>query len=190
MIATIFVIAGALLFIVGIAVLVRVSVISRIKRDLRIIDGEIAPDESSSSENARRQKQQQFSLGCTAVIILGLIIFFMGWYLGYADKGDGFLFKKLIKGEDAVSCSVKINDKNQYMASDGNVYSYYIWVRGNDFEFCGEKCDDIDGVRERLANFRRENTVMLVDEYAVADKYAAACKLLRELGINYETEEV
>lgn len=190
MIATIFVIAGALLFIVGIAVLIRVRVVSRIKRDLRIIDGEIAPDESSKSENVRRLKQQQFSLACMAVIILGLIIFFMGWYLGYADKGDGFLFKRLIKGEEAVTCSVKINDNNQYVAGDGNLYSYYIWVRGNDFEFCGEKCGDIDGVREKLVNIRRENTVMLVDDYAVADKYAAACKLLRELGINYETEEV
>lgn len=183
-------ISGVLAAFCGLLILIRALIVSWWKRKFRSIDGEMElEDNYINRRNRRRDIRHVSSIGLTW-FILGAVMFFSGWYLGYADKGDGFFFNKLLYGEEAVACWDSINDEGQYVDENGNIYSYYLVVRGNEFEFCGEKCDSIETVKQKLNSIRRENTVMLIDSFAVASQYIAAKDLLNELGIKYETEEV
>lgn len=123
-------------------------------------------------------------------LLVGISSFFLGIYLGYAEKGDSFWFYEKVFGpEEKENQWEQITEDNKFKAKDGNTYSFYLIVEGDSFIFCGEKCSDADSLRERLDSIRRENTVILIDSYAVAGFFNDAEKLLKQMGIKYETEE-
>ena len=72
------------------------------------------------------------------------------------------------------------------MADDGRAYTYYILVSGKDISLCGETCRDYADLQEKVSQIRRENTVMIIDSFAVSSVYQSVKNLLNELGIEYE----
>ena len=56
--------------------------------------------------------------------------------------------------------------------------------------FCKQNCRDTGELKEKLERIPRENTVMIIDSYAVSAEVNAVKALLKEMGIKYETEEV
>ncbi len=206
MIAVLMIIAGALMTVFGFIFLLFV-IVSPVFAKARSISGRGDPTEKlikvissvygkgSLAENVLKKENHQnrkdllrLSAG---ILLFGLLLFGAGYYLGYADRGNGHWFYKLVYHQsDPVPEWDKITTDGRYTADNGKEYSFYLLVKGSEYEFCGEKCADINEVREKLMSIRRENTVMLLDSYAVSSYYHEAEDLLKELAIEYETEEV
>lgn len=119
--------------------------------------------------------------------LMGPFLFFSGYYLGYAAKGEGFwLYRKLYP--EVVNNQVwdEINEKGQFVAEDGKAYTHYILISGDEISLSGEPCADIQELKERLSQIRMENTVIMIDSFATASAYHSAENVLNELGIQYE----
>lgn len=114
-------------------------------------------------------------------------MFFAGFYLGYAAKGDGFwLYRKLFPNRIVVHTWDEINENGQYVSEDGKAYTYYVLVSGDEISLSGEPCADLAELKNKLTEIKRENTVMIVDSFAVSATYHGVKKLLNEIGIDYE----
>ena len=98
--------------------------------------------------------------------------------------------KKVKTSEETPGEWDKISEDGKYIDNNGNKYTYYILVRGNEIRFCKDECRNTDDLRDKLDLVPRENTVVIADSYAVASKYEAVKALLKEMGFKYETEEV
>lgn len=123
-------------------------------------------------------------------LLVGAVCFFAGIYLGYAEKGDSFFLYRKLFGEAGMKTHWdNITDDGKYKADDGNEYTYYIIVTGEKYVFSGEECDDYADLAERLSSIRRENTVVLIDSFAVSSAYHAAEDLIKQKGIKYKTAE-
>lgn len=121
-------------------------------------------------------------------IFSGILMFLAGMYLGYAAKGENFWpYKKLFPNRVAqVPVWDELNDAGQFVAADGKAYTYYILVSGNDISLSGEPCADLNDLQRRLSVIKRENTVIIIDSFAVSATYHGVEKMLDELGIAYE----
>ena len=124
-------------------------------------------------------------------IFSGVLMFFAGLYLGYAAKGESFWpYKKLFPNRVAqVQVWDELNDAGQFVANDGTAYTYYILVSGNDVSLSGEMCADLNDLKQRLLEIQRENTVIVIDSFAVSSAYRGVEKMLDELGIAYFEEK-
>ena len=121
-------------------------------------------------------------------ILAGIMMFFAGMYLGYAAKGDSFWpYKKMFPNRvAAVPVWDEINDAGQFVATDGKAYTYYILVSGDEVSLSGEPCVDLTDLEKKLSEIKRENTVMIIDSFAISSTYRGVEKVLDELGIAYE----
>lgn len=121
-------------------------------------------------------------------ILAGIMMFFAGMYLGYAAKGDSFWpYKKMFPNRvAAVPVWDEINDAGQFVATDGKSYTYYILVSGDEVSLSGEPCTDLNDLEKKLSEIKRENTVMIIDSFAISSTYRGVEKVLDELGIAYE----
>ena len=124
------------------------------------------------------------------VMVIGVSSFFLGIYFGHAAKGDSFWFYKQIYGEDnSADHWDKITDDGKFISDDGTEYTYFIIVTGSEYDFCGKSCADYEELSMNVQEIRRDNTIILIDSFAVSSAYHQAERLLTELGIKYETEE-
>lgn len=132
-------------------------------------------------------KKKRLTIEFLTTGLLGTLMFFSGLYLGFAAEGEGFWFYKQFFPQGA-SAQVwdAINEDGQFVAEDGKVYSYYILLSGREISFCGEVCGELEDLRNRLDGIRRENTVIIVDSFAVSSTYHEVEDMLNELGIEYE----
>ena len=123
----------------------------------------------------------------TICFFSGILMFFAGFYLGYAAKGDGFwLYRKMFPDRIVVHTWDEINESGQYVAETGKAYTYYILISGNAVSLSGEPCADLTELKNKLSEIKRQNTVMVIDSFAVASTYRGVEKILNELGIDYE----
>lgn len=192
MIPYICVIVGILLILLSIVGFIRLSFlpISRMKGVVFEREDDFLKYESRDGKKYFKKNLKQLILIYAILFVLGVTIFFVGEYLGYAAKGDSFWFYEQIFGPDIKPDHWdKITEDGKYIANDGNEYTYYILISGEDYIFSGINCANFEELENNVKEIRRENTVILVDSFAVASKYHAAEKLLKELGIKYETEE-
>lgn len=83
----------------------------------------------------------------------------------------------------------RLTDDGKYKAADGSEYIYCILISGKEYEFNGEPCKDISEIKEKLSEIKKQNTVLIVDHYAVSSYYHDVEDLLKELGISYKYEE-
>ena len=114
-------------------------------------------------------------------------MFFAGFSLGYAAKGDGFwLYRKLFPDRIVVHTWDEINENGQYVADDGRAFTYYVLVSGDKVSLSGEPCADLEDLEKRLTEIKRENTVIIIDSFAVSSTYRGVEKMLNEMGIDYE----
>ena len=113
-------------------------------------------------------------------ILAGIMMFFAGMYLGYAAKGDSFWpYKKMFPNRvAAVPVWDEINDAGQFVATDGKSYTYYILVSGDEVSLSGEPCTDLNDLEKKLSEIKRENTVMIIDSFAISSTYRGVEKVL------------
>lgn len=120
-------------------------------------------------------------------LFMGVLLFFAGLYVGFAEEGEGFWFYKQFYPQDAASLIWDdIDEDGKYVAEDGRKYTYYILVSGKEVSISGEKCADLEEVENRLSAIKRENKVILIDSFAAAFTYHSIMDMLNELGIEYE----
>lgn len=145
---------------------------------------------SRMNPGARRQvrmEKARLTRDFVIAFFTGLMMFFSGIYLGFAEKGQGFWFyKKFYPGGDKSQVWDDINEDGQFMSEDGKAYTYYILVSGKEVALRGEPCADMGELKSRLSSIQRENTVVLIDSFAVSSTYHSVEDLLNELGIGYE----
>lgn len=119
--------------------------------------------------------------------LLGAMMFFIGFYLGFTAEGDGFWFYERFYPQEVTNqVWDQINEQGQFVAEDGKTYTYYILISGKEVSLRGEQCVDLEDLKSRLSAIRRENTVMLIDSFAVASVYRSVKDMLEDLGIIYE----
>ena len=120
-------------------------------------------------------------------LFMGVLLFFAGLYVGFAEEGEGFWFYNQFYPQDAASqIWDDIDEDGKYVAEDGRKYTYYILVSGKEVSISGEKCADLEEVENRLSAIKRENKVILIDSFAAAFTYHSIMNMLNELGIEYE----
>lgn len=193
MIPIIIIIFGLLFILVGItgiAVTAISPLVVKFRSSLGLLERE---DDKTTKVFRKRSRQDIISYSATA-ILTGLALAFIGWCWGYAQKGENFWFYRKYKqhyiSEETPGEWDKISEDGKYTDDNGNKYTYYILVKGNDIRFCKDECRSIDELSEKLNLVPRENTLIIADSYAVASKYEAVKALLKEMGFKYETEEV
>ena len=186
-----FIIVGVIATIIGVIGILSLFVWLPIKEKFEIVyDRETefirARLDSKIHGLVERNIRELRNLFCVCCI-MGPSIFLAGIYLGYAAEGEGFWFYKKFYPE-AITNQVwdEINEEGQFVAADGKVYTYYILISGKDISLSGEKCADVAELENRLSKIRRENTVILIDSFAVSSAYHSVETALNELGIEYE----
>lgn len=191
MIPWIFIIVGVIVTLIGVIGLLSLYVWIPIKekfeivydRETEFIRARLDSDIQKFVDYTTKQLRNVFIIS----FFMGPILFFSGVYLGYAAVGEEFWFYKKLFPQ-AVTNQVwdKINEQGQFIAEDGTAYTYYILVSGKEISLSGEECQDSVDLKNRLSQIRRENTVMIIDSFAVSSTYQSVKNLLNELGIEYE----
>ena len=122
---------------------------------------------------------------------VGSFVVLLGWSLGYNQKDGVFWFIPFISGDYKSSEKWdRLSEDGNFISNNGTEYPYYLLISGNTYEFSGEVCEDLEDVKNKLSKIKRENTVIIIDSYAVSSRIKDAEKLLTEMGIKYEMEEV
>ena len=131
--------------------------------------------------------KRQLSAIFLILFLMGPLVFLSGFYLGYAAEGDGFwLYQKLYPQASSNQVWDELNEKGQFVSESGKAYTYYIVVSGKEIALCGEPCADYADLKEKLSQIRKENTVMVIDSFAVSSAYHSVENILNELGLSYE----
>ncbi|MBQ9208667.1 MAG: hypothetical protein IJ149_03675 [Oscillospiraceae bacterium] len=189
MIASLIMIAGGLAALFGLGFTVYILV-TPILVKIRSINGEGELIETAKVRRIRIKDRKDLLHISVCILVTGLMVFGAGYYLGFAAKGDGFWFYRLVNGTSADSWD-RVDEQGQYVADDGSTYRYFIRISGDKYDFCGEKCENADALREKLQSVRGGgNTVMVADNYAVSSAFREVTSLLDEMGIKYTTENV
>ena len=181
---------GGIAVLTGLFLILYVAASPLIVR-LRNISGVVELQNTGAVKKSRQADRKfLFSLGIGCVL-LGALLILAGWAWGFNRQGDGFWLNRYLSGEQGISDKWdRISESGSFIAEDGTEYPYYLLIQGNTYEFSGEVCADIEDVQEQLTKMKRENTVMLIDSFAVSSKIKEAEKMLKEMGIKYEMEEV
>lgn len=190
MIPRILVVVGALLVIGGVLGLLSLLLLPIKERFETVYDREHdyirARLDKDIARHVRRETRK-LARDFFMVVLTGVMMFFIGFYLGFTAEGDGFWFyEKFYPQEAANQAWDKLNEDGQFVATDGQAYTHYILVSGEEISFGGKKCTDLADLKDKLSAIRRENTVILIDSFAVASVYHATTDMLEELGIKYE----
>ena len=184
------IIIGALLTVFGVLGWISLFVLPFFERfevvydkDKEIIQARTDPEFGKQVWYEKKHLKRDF----TICIFAGILMFFAGFYLGYAAKGDGFwLYRKLFPDRVVVHTWDEINENGQYVADDGRAFTYYVLVSGDKVSLSGEPCADLADLEKRLTEIKRENTVIIIDSFAVSSTYRGVEKMLNEMGIDYE----
>ena len=190
MIARILVIVGALLIIGGVLGLLSLLLLPIKERFEVVYDKEQDYIRARLDRGIARYvkgEAKKLARDFALVALMGILMFFIGFYLGFTAEGDGFWFYEQFYPQEAASqVWDKLNEEGQFVATDGQAYTYYILVSGKEISLGGKSCTDLADLKDRLSAIRRENTVILIDSFAVASVYHAIEDMLEELGIKYE----
>ena len=184
------IIIGALLTVFGILGWISLFVLPFFERfevvydkDKEIIQSRTDPEFGKQVWYEKKHLKRDF----TICVFAGSLMFFAGFYLGYAAKGDDFwLYRKLFPDRIAVHTWDEINENGQYVFDDGRAFTYYVLIDGNKISLSGEPCADLEELKTKLTGIKRENTVIIIDSFAVSSTYHGVEAMLNEIGIDYE----
>ena len=184
------IIVGALCVIVGVLGLISLVLLPIFERF------EIVYDKDKEIIQARTDKEfgkhvwyekKHLTRDFIICVFAGLMMFFAGLYLGYAAKGEGFwLYRKLFPDRITVQTWDEINENGQYVADSGKAYTYYVLVSGDKVSLSGEPCAGLTELKNKLTAIKRENTVIIIDSFAVSSTYRSVEDMLNEMGFDYE----
>ena len=192
------IIAGALCGTVGIIGLLALLLLPIADRFEIVFDKDkevISARTDNTVKKIVRSEKRKLTRDFIILVFAGVLMFFVGIYLGYAAKGTGFWpYRKLFPAEAAKQEAQlereryfdKLNADGQFVAEDGKTYTYYVIIDGEEISFCGQKYADTAALRAELEKVKRANTVMVFDDFAVSSIYHDVTELLSELGIDYE----
>ncbi len=185
------IILGALCTILGVIGLLSLFLLPIFERfeivydkDKEIIQARMDPEFGKHVWYEKKNLTRDFMI----CILVGLLMFFSGFYLGYADRGEDFwLYKKLFPSKQTMApVWDEINEAGQFVAADGRAYTYYILVSGEEISLSGTQCSGMGDLEKRLSEIKRENTVIIIDSFAVSSAYRSVEELLNRMGIDYE----
>jgi len=185
------IIVGALCTLIGLLGLLSILLLPFFERleivydkDKEILAARMDEETGRHVWQEKRYLTRDFVICC----VVGVMMFFTGFYLGFAEKGEGFwLYRKLFPDRiTAVQAWDEINENGQYVSAAGKTYTYYVLISGNEVSLSGTQCADLPELKEKLSEIRRENTVIIIDSFAVSSTYHAVEDMLNELGIEYE----
>jgi len=190
MIPWVLIIAGALCTVVGVLGLFMILVLPLKDRLETVFEKEKDVIQARLNTEIRKyvwQEKRHLTRDFIVCLVVGIMMFFAGLYLGYAAKGENFwLYRKLFPNTITVQVWDEINENGQFVAADGKAYSYYVLISERDISLSGEPCTDLEDLKTRLSGIRRENSVIIIDSFAVSSTYHAVENILNELGIEYE----
>ena len=190
MIPWILMIAGAVAFILGVCGLIRLFIYLPLKENFRISDRDkdfIQTILDSKMQYVVETKRKQMGIAFLILFFIGSMMFLSGFYLGYAAQGEGFwLYQKLYPQASANQVWDELNEEGQFVSESGKAYTYYIVISGKEISLRGEPCSDYNDLKEKLSQIRKENTVMVIDSFAVSSTYHSVENILNELGLSYE----
>lgn len=190
MIPRILVVVGALLVIGGVLGLISLLLLPIKERFEVVYDREYDYIRARLNKDIARyvrREARKLARDFILIVLTGVMMLFIGFYLGFTAEGDGFWFYERFYPQEA-SNQVwdQLNENGQFVATDGQVYTHYILVSGEEISLGGKKCTDLADLKDKLSAIRRENTVILIDSFAVASVYHAIEDICTELGIRYE----
>lgn len=144
------------------------------------------------SRSISPEKKEKIGTNASLIIaVCAILAIIIGIFLLTSDKHGGIApYYDPSAGSVSDSEWDRLSEDGKYISESGKEYIYYIVIRGSEYEFNGVICESIDDIKTRLSRIKQENTVMLVDSYAAASAFHNVESVLRELGINYEIEEV
>ena len=190
MIPWILIIAGVLCAVLGIVGLVALLLLPIFERFELVFEKEKEIFQSRTDQEFAKlvwYEKKRLIRDFIICIFAGILMFFAGFYLGYAAKGEGFwLYRKLFPNQITVHTWDEINENGQYVSEDGKAYTYYILVSGDKVSLSGEPCANLEELKNKLAEIKRENTVIIIDSFAVSSAYWEVRTLLDEMGMDYE----
>jgi len=190
MIPRILVVVGALLVIGGVLGLISLLLLPIKARMETVYDREhdyIRAKLDGTIARYVRGETWKLARDYAIVALMGIMMFFIGFYLGFTAEGDSFWFyEKFYPQEASNQVWDKLNENGQFVASDGQTYTHYILVSGEEISISGKPCKDLADLKDKLSAIRRENTIILIDSFAVASVYHAIEDILGELGMKYE----
>lgn len=184
------IIIGALCIVLGVLGLISLLLLPLIERfeivydkEKEIIQARTDPEFGRHVWHEKRHLLRDYIV----LIVAGGMMFLAGFYLGYSAKGENFwLYKKFFANSITEQTWDELNESGQYVAASGKAYTYYVLVSGNEVSLSGQSCADLAELKTRLSEIRRENTVIIIDSFAVASTYHAVKDMLNELGMDYE----
>lgn len=141
-----------------------------------------------------KQRTKKMAWEYLSFLTIGIVLFFVGMYLGFSDRGKDFWFYKKIYGEEIDRTQwEKITEEGNYQDDEGEVFTNYILIRGKDIYFNGAFEENIieydELVKEiKSRNIARENTIALIDSFAISAKYKQVLQLLSDNGYKYKEE--
>ena len=183
-------VVGSIIFLISFIDLIKV-IMSPLKVRRKNINGQLELNDEGTVKKTRKRDRAFLGSWDGFFAIIGIVLFFFGWSLGYNQKGEGFIFNRFISGESIKTEKWdRLTENGSFISDSGNEYPYYLLVSGNTYEFCGEVCENTEDVKTKLSKIKRENTVIIIDSYAVSSKIKEAESILTEMGIKYEMEEV
>lgn len=152
------------------------------KLKLRIASGETDIKDNKLSREARNSLISE----SVPFVIIGAVMIVGGIFIGFADRGDGV---HLNKNETVAAWAEKVDEDGKYGAKNEEKYTYYIWIEGNKYYFCGQHCENIHALEEKLSMLGVGNRVLVIDNYATSEAYKSVISMLNEMGLKYEMEE-
>lgn len=154
-----------------------------IDSEKKLIQTKWDSDAQYDEDYKRKRSLTTFLILC----LIGPMMFLSGFYLGYAEQGEGFwLYQKLYPQASANWVWDELNEEGQFVSESGKAYTYYIVISGKEISLRGEPCTDHNELKEKLSQIRKENTVIVIDSFAVSSTYHSVETILNELGLSYE----
>ncbi len=139
--------------------------------------------------------RKQYCIGLGVMLVSGIILFSIGSYLVFGERGFGFLFsthasEQMSELDTAVSDEMadRLNESGDYVDDEGNVYTNYIVVKGKDVYFNEEKTGSVEDFRSYIQSFHDLGRIYVVDGYAASSVYHEVIDILDENGFDYEAE--
>lgn len=138
------------------------------------------------------QRTKKMAWEYFAILVLGVVLFITGMYLGFADRGKDFWFYKKIYGEEIDTNKWdNLTDEGFYEDPEGKVYRNFILIRGDKIYFNGANETDIVENTEldnMLSKIAQENTIALIDSYAVSATYKDVRDKIKSKGFECKEE--
>lgn len=128
-----------------------------------------------------------------SVLAIGVALFIAGMYFGFADRGKDFWFYKKIYGEETdVTSWDKLTDEGFYKDDEGFEFKCFILIRGDEVYYNGADegniVGSIDELRQEVGQTAPENTIAVIDSYALSSKYNEVIDMLDKLPRKYKEE--